>query len=89
MNSEDQNKPAEKLLSLDVIEQVQITRSFSRKVQLNQYEPMDCFCSVQTVLKAGVSEDDISKVSRELDAMAKKEVDRSIENYYTAHKPPF
>lgn len=79
----------EKFLSLDLIDQVQITRSFSKKVQINQYEPIEVFASAQAILKGGQSEADIQTVSRELNALAIKEVERDLKSYYLSHKSPF
>lgn len=78
----------EKLLPLDVISQVQITRSFSRKIQLEQYEPIEVFASVQATLIEGLSEDEVVRVSKELDAFVKDEVARDIAQYERL-KPPF
>ncbi len=54
-----------------------ITRSFAKKVQLKQYEPIDVFCSVQ----AEVNELDMVNVSETLDAFCKEEVEKSLDKY--------
>jgi len=76
-------------ISLDLIDQVQVTRSFSRKVQIVQYEPIDIFASYTAVLKKGVSDQDIKKVSNELNELSIKAVESDIEKYYVTHVKPF
>lgn len=79
----------DKRISLDLIDQVSITRSFSKKIQISQYEPVDCFSSYTAVLKWGVSESDIMKVSSQLNRLAIAQVESDINSYYTSHKSPF
>ncbi len=78
-----------KRISLDLVDQVSVTRSFSKKVQMNQYEPVECFASYTAVLKGGVSELDIMKVSSELNRLAIVQVESDMNSYYTSHKSPF
>jgi hypothetical protein len=50
---------------------IEISRSFSRKIQLNQFEPIELFCSY----KAEVDEnDDLAKISHELYTKAMNDV---------------
>lgn len=78
-----------KRLSLELIDQVQVTRSFSKKVQIAQYEPVDVFASFTATIKGGVSELDVLKVSSELNKLAVTTVESDMNSYYTAHVKPF
>lgn len=77
------------LLNMEKIEQIQITRSFSRKVQVKQYEPIDYFASFQAVLREGATEKDVLEVSYQLNSLATKEVEKTIKSYYESNVAPF
>ena len=68
---------------------VLITRSFSRKRQLDQYEPIEAFASFQAEVEEGLSEQDLTDISQRLHRFAEAEVERDIENYIKNSKPPF
>ena len=55
---------------------VEVARSFSRKVNLGNYETIDIFCSQ----KAEVIEDEAEKISEELYLFCKNEVMKSVGN---------
>lgn len=65
---------------------ITITRSFSAKKQIKQYEPIDSFCSVQTEIEITSHESELSDstslgmISEQLDKFARAEVDKTIEN---------
>ena len=55
---------------------IEVSRSFSRKIQLNQFEPIELFCSYKATLDEG---DDLEKVSHELYRRAMNDVFVEIE----------
>lgn len=81
--------PKKKFLGPNKIEQVHISRSFSKKLQINQYEPVDVFCSYQAVLKGNVDEASIQRISMELHRACVSDTERDMKNYYESHKKPF
>ena len=61
-----------------MLNEVEITRSFSRKVQQSQYEPIEMFASV----KANVAKDaDLNTISEQLQAWAVDQVEKDLEKY--------
>jgi len=62
------------------IEQIEVVRSYSKKVQLKQFEPIDLFSSYKAILKSGVSEEEIKKISQWLFDKAKDDVDTDLLN---------
>ena len=56
----------------------EIVRSYSRKVQVAQYEPRDYFCSVKEVFYEIPSKELIEARSEQMDAFCKYEVHKSI-----------
>ena len=76
-------------INLDKVEQLTVTRSFSRKVQMDQYEPIESFASAQAILKPDATEADLNKASIELNDFAVREVERAIDEYIRRTKPPF
>lgn len=62
-----------------------VTRSFSRKVQIKQFEPMDLFSSHnENIPLEEATPDKIAEVSARLYSMAKEDVERDIKNYMNA-----
>ena len=62
-----------------------ITRSFSRKVQIKQFEPMDLFSSHhESIPLEEATPDRIAEVSAKLYNLAKQDVERDIQNYMNA-----
>lgn len=55
---------------------MKITRSFSRKIQLKQYEPIDVFCAVEIE----VGDKDMQEVSTYADNFCRAEVKKTIES---------
>lgn len=53
---------------------VEISRSFSRKIQIEQYEPVDIFSSYKGELDGTESEEEIKKFSHDLSALAQRDV---------------
>lgn len=76
-------------IDLSKVEQTTVTRSFSRKVQVDQYEPIEVFASVQAILKPEATEVDINKLSLELNDFAIRQVESGIREYIGRTKPPF
>lgn len=56
---------------------IEVCRSFSRKLNLGNYETLDMFCSA----KAEVSEKDKVKISEQLDKFVQDEVMKSVYSY--------
>ncbi len=56
---------------------IEISRSFSRKIQVSQYEPAEFFASYKSdcLLK------DAEKVSKELYALCKRDVEHSVDKF--------
>jgi len=76
MQPEPVARPVE--IATALLDEIEITRSFSRKVQQSQYEPIEMFASV----KAMVSKDsDINAISEQLQAWAVDQVERDLEKY--------
>jgi len=76
-------------IALEGIEQIQISRSFSRKKQIAQYEPVDIFASVQATLKPGATAEYIQDVSERLNQFAVKTVEKDLDQYVKSHTSPF
>ena len=58
---------------------IKITRSFSLKRQVKQFEPCDWFCSVEME----VEEKDVKKMSAKLAKFCQEEVEKSEQEYLT------
>ena len=56
---------------------MKITRSFSKKVMLSQFEPIDSFCAVEEE----TIDENKEKISLELDEFCRKEVEKTIAQY--------
>ena len=62
---------------------IEIARSFSKKIQIKQYEPIEFFCSAKTEVEitshfTEVSESSTAqKVSEQLDKLVQSEVEKS------------
>ena len=56
---------------------MKITRSYSRKIQAKQYEPVEWFCSAEM----DVPDDKAEQASKKLDAFVQTEVEESIFKY--------
>lgn len=76
-------------MHLDNVEKVTITRSFSHKIQLNQYEPMEASCSISAELGPLIDEAEIAKRSQELHQFCQEQVVKDLESSYKSLKPPF
>jgi len=74
-------------ITLDKVENIEISRSYSRKLQVKQYEPMEVFSSYKAVMKPQATNEEINQVSQELYSKAKDEVDTEIEYAYQAINP--
>lgn len=57
---------------------IEISRSFSQKIQIREYEPIEFFCSV----KAEILFDGYEQTSKMLDNICQEEVEKSIKIYY-------
>lgn len=73
--------PEKQNISLDKVEHIEISRSFSRKVQIRAYEPVDLFASYTAVMKDGATQEDIDMVSNQLFLKAKADVEKELHNY--------
>ncbi len=60
-----------------MIIQFEISRSFSKKVQVAQYEPEEYFCGVKAILDTMPSKEEQNKIALELDTFCREEVARS------------
>lgn len=76
-------------INLEKVEQVTVTRSFTKKVQLEQYEPVEFFASVQATMKPEATEAEINRTAIELNDAAVSSVETSLESYIRKSKPPF
>lgn len=56
---------------------ITITRSFSKKVQLRQFEPIDVFCSISSEHEEGTVTS-TRDMSRQLDEFCREEVDKTL-----------
>ena len=52
----------------------EISRSFSRKIQIEQYEPVEIFASYKGELDGTENEEEIKKFSHDLSALAQRDV---------------
>jgi hypothetical protein len=73
--------PEKQNLNLEKVEHIEISRSFSRKVQLKAFEPIDLFASYTAVMKAGATQEDINMVSNQLFEKAKADVEKQLSSY--------
>lgn len=62
---------------------MKIIRSFSKKMQLRQYEPIESFCSIE---KEITDLEGLDYVSRELDTLCRSEVERTLNQYRLADR---
>jgi len=76
-------------LNLENIEQIEVVRSFSKKIQLKQFEPIDIFASYKAVVKQGTSPEEIDAISQDLHRQAVKDVEFDINNQFKANNNPF
>lgn len=64
-----------------------VTRSFSRKIQVKQFEPMDVFSSHgMQIPEEEATPEKIGEVSAQLFNLAKQDVEKDIENYLNSPK---
>ena len=64
---------------------IEVARSFSQKVQVKQYEPIEFFCSV----KAEVPLEELESISDTLDVFCQAEVEKSVKQFLSpAGRPP-
>lgn len=69
-------------IKLNIPQYISITRSFSRKVQVKQYEPADFFASYgEQVPIEEATPEKLKEVSDRLYSLAKNDVEKEIENY--------
>jgi len=79
-------------MKLDNIEQLEVARSFSRKIQVNQYEPIELFASFKALLKPGTTAEDMQQLSGELNKLAVNAVEHDLKKYkedLILNEPPF
>jgi hypothetical protein len=76
-------------LDMSSIVELSVTRSFSKKIQIEQYEPIEVFASFSARLTGGCEEVDAKAISRQLYELATAEVGRDIDSYYRSNKKPF
>lgn len=76
-------------LDLDSIETIEVVRSFSRKVQLEQYQPIEAFSSYKAILKADTSREKINQISQQLSELAKRDVWEETDRVQRETKQPF
>lgn len=76
-------------LDLENIDQIEVVRSFSKKIQLKAYEPIDIFASYKAIVKKGATPEQIDAISQDLHRQAVKDVEFEITNQFTANNKPF
>ena len=82
-------KDKEYNIKLEAVEHIEISRSFSRKVMLKPYEPIDIFSSYTAIMKDGATQQEIEEVSNQLFEKAKADVEKELESYTLNTKQPF
>jgi nucleoid-associated protein YejK len=55
---------------------IEVSRSYSKKVQIKQFEPIDAFCAA----KAEVDKKDMIKISKELFEFCRNQVEKDIDD---------
>ena len=63
-----------------------ITRSFSKKVQIKTYEPIDIFCSATQSFESFLEPEESKKISEGLFKFCKEEVEKSLKECVEAAK---
>ena len=76
------------ILNLKNVEQIEVARSFSKKVQLKQFEPIDLFASYKAIMKPGSTQVDIDEVSRQLFDKCEEDVEKDLESHITNNTSP-
>lgn len=76
-------------ISLDKIEQMEIVRSFSKKIQVKQYEPIEIFSSYKAILKRGATNEDIDTINDELAKKSEEDCNYQSNESYKSNKEPF
>ena len=61
-----------------MLNEVEISRSFSRKIQKEQFEPIEVFASVKALAAGGA---DLNAISENLNAWVVDQVERDLEKY--------
>lgn len=91
MKKENKNTPLEEAprASMEAIEQIEVARSFSKTMQVKQYEPINAFASYKAVLKPGTTQKEVEAISSALYKMAVRAVERDILNTAEKHTAPF
>ena len=56
-----------------------ITRSFSKTKQVQSFEPINSFCSVQAEYDEPLDDQFVKSISEHLDKLVRQEVERTIE----------
>ena len=56
-----------------------ITRSFSKTKQIQSFEPINSFCSVQVEYEEKLEDSFVVSISEHLDNLVRREVERTIE----------
>jgi hypothetical protein len=82
-------KPNKYEINLDLVEQIEIVRSFSQKVNLGNYQTADCFSSYKAIIKGNSTNEQIDEISKQLYEKARKEVETEIEEYFKATNEAF
>jgi hypothetical protein len=76
-------------IDTDLVKEVSISRSFSRKIQIEQFEPIEVFSSYSATAKKGISNEGIKKLSQQLFNKAVYDTEKNAEEYYKMKKKPF
>ncbi len=72
-----------------LVEEISISRSFSRKIQLAQYEPIEVFSSYSAKAVKGISNEGIKKLSQQLFNKAVHDTERDANEYFKLKTKPF
>ena len=65
-------------MKLDLIEHIEVSRSYSKRVQEAQYEPVEYFSSYTAIVKPGATEEEIKLISEDLAERVEDEVMEKI-----------
>jgi|CZKZ01.1.fsa_nt_gi hypothetical protein len=57
-----------------------ITRAFSKTKQIQSFEPINSFCSIQAEYDETLDDQLVQSISQHLDILVRHEVERTIEN---------
>lgn len=88
--SEIRKFPSNKLeIDMSKVKELEISRSFSMKIQLKQFEPIDVFAAHKAVLEPGTTADEAAEISTGLHNACVRQVERDMQNIRDTRVAPF